>query len=568
MLALIPGADAPGAGASTDTTNTSSHDDALAVLRAGFGDGITEIDTHGFDPHTEMLVGDTEQGKRPFHPVHVQNNTAFTRGTHPDYDRWIEHGKHVGGCTQPILLRGESHVVDKASGQIISTRSTTDMPDAAIYKACGNRRASACPACAEVYRRDTYQLVLAGLNGGKGVPDGVRVHPSAFPTFTAPSFGLVHSRRAKNNKARVCRPGRKPRLCPHGIDLRCFQTHHEGERRLGKPLCLDCYDHDHQVVWNVMSAELWRRTMETAKKHLRTWARHHATNVRVSFAKVAEMQARGVVHFHALMRLDGVDPFDPTEVIPPPNHADFTVIDAAIRYAVATTKFRTPAHPDNPEGWLIEWGVQLDIRPVRLSVEGEITETQVAGYLAKYSTKATEMAGHNSKRITPDAIEDMTKIDGHVTRLLQACWRLGRPGTDPAKKKKVKKGTRLLDPENMKKNYDRVSYRRLRRWAHMLGFGGHFSTKSRAYSTTLRALREARLTWRREHHRTAEHTDDVETTLIVGNFTYAATGWRTLGDEMLAASAAARAREHRRVAREEFEALYLAPDPTRKEQHP
>ncbi|MGH4012088.1 MAG: replication initiator [Pseudonocardiaceae bacterium] len=33
------------------------------------------------------------------------------------------------------------------------------------------------------------------------------------------------------------------------------------------------------------------------------------------------------------------------------------------------------------------------------------------------------------------------------------------------------------------------SYGRLRRWAHMLGFGGHFATKSRRYSTTRQALK-------------------------------------------------------------------------------
>src|SRR6266567_8920600 len=35
-------------------------------------------------------------------------------------------------------------------------------------------------------------------------------------------------------------------------------------------------------------------------------------------------------------------------------------------------------------------------------------------------------------------------------------------------------------------------------WAHMLGFSGHFSTKSRAYSTTLGALRADRAQYRRE----------------------------------------------------------------------
>ena len=37
---------------------------------------------------------------------------------------------------------------------------------------------------------------------------------------------------------------------------------------------------------------------------------------------------------------------------------------------------------------------------------------------------------------------------------------------------------------------------KLWKWAHMLGFRGHFSTKSRAYSTTLGALRDVRRAWR------------------------------------------------------------------------
>jgi hypothetical protein len=72
--------------------------------------------------------------------------------------------------------------------------------------------------------------------------------------------------------------------------------------------------------------------------------------------------------------------------------------------------------------------------------------------------------------------------------LVDACWRLGRPGSD-------------LDEDEAAKNSARLSYRRLQRWAHMLGFGGHFSTKSRQYSTTLKALREARANWRQERHR-------------------------------------------------------------------
>ena len=83
----------------------------------------------------------------------------------------------------------------------------------------------------------------------------------------------------------------------------------------------------------------------------------------------------------------------------------------------------------------------------------------------------------------------------------------------------------------------------------MLGFRGHFSTKSRRYSTTLRALRTARHAWRRRQTRT--ETDHEETTLVITALNYTGQGWRTTADEHLALSAAARAREHQRTARDE-----------------
>ena len=41
----------------------------------------------------------------------------------------------------------------------------------AIYTPCNNRRSGVCPPCSEVYRADTYQLIRAGLSGGKAVPE-------------------------------------------------------------------------------------------------------------------------------------------------------------------------------------------------------------------------------------------------------------------------------------------------------------------------------------------------------------------------------------------------------------
>ncbi|WP_420865685.1 replication initiator [Actinopolymorpha cephalotaxi] len=48
--------------------------------------------------------------------------------------------------------------VNTRTGEVTETKTVTeDMPDGVIYKACGNRRASVCPSCAEMYRADAYQ---------------------------------------------------------------------------------------------------------------------------------------------------------------------------------------------------------------------------------------------------------------------------------------------------------------------------------------------------------------------------------------------------------------------------
>ena len=163
---------------------------------------------------------------------------------------------------------------------------------------------------------------------------------------------------------------------------------------------------------------------------------------------------------------------------------------------------------------------------------GDVTDLAVASYLAKYSTKGTEPAGHASARITADTIDLYANPAGtHPERLIHACWSIG----------------------------NHPDYTSLRRWAHMLGFGGHFLTKARRYSIRFRDLREARITYRRsqdtgpEHGpiRTADYADE-ETTLIIGTFTYAGTGWKTSGDALLANTAADQARKRREAGREEL----------------
>ena len=272
-------------------------------------------------------------------------------------------------------------------------------PTGVIYKACGDRRVSVCPPFAERYRQDTWQLIAAGLRGGKGVPAEVAGHPAVFLTLTAPSFGVVHSRRTSSTgRVLPCRPRRKPAPCPHGTDLRCSRRHDQDEVALGLPLCLDCYDHAGQVVWNAHVGELWRRTVIGVRRQLARVARAHGSAVRLSYAKVAEFQRRGVVHLHALLRLDGIDPADRDRIVPPAGVVLRDMVDA-IRHA-AGTAFRTEPHDERPAGWRIGWGDQLDVRPLRISGDGDVTDRAVVAYLAKYATKSTESTGHLSKRLT------------------------------------------------------------------------------------------------------------------------------------------------------------------------
>src|SRR5262245_48771175 len=92
------------------------------------------------------------------------------RASRPGFRTWLHHAAKARGCTSPIRLRGEVLTVQASTGRVVERFNTDDLPDRVLYKPCGTRLASRCPSCAETYRWDTYQLIKAGLAGGKGVP--------------------------------------------------------------------------------------------------------------------------------------------------------------------------------------------------------------------------------------------------------------------------------------------------------------------------------------------------------------------------------------------------------------
>jgi hypothetical protein len=346
-----------------------------------------------------------------------------------------------------------------------------------------------------------------------------------FVTFTAPSFGVVHSRAiGRDGRPRRCRPRRDARVCEHGVRLSCARVHDDDDSCLGEPICPDCFDHDAAVVWNNALSELWRRTTIYLPRVLARLTGLTQTRlrerVRVSYIKVAEYQRRGLVHLHAVIRLDRAMPaYRAHEIHPPSAPYGIELLEDAIR---ATAAEVAAPLPDELGAGPARWGRELDIR--RLDREAR---HEVAGYLAKYATKSTEQAGGVLHRVSEHHL-DALPVREHIRRYLRAAFALA---SEPA----------LAD-------------RRLAACAHQLGYRGHCLTKSRRYSTTFTALRQARE--QHVHEQILARSDDPAQRALAGaseriaTFRYVGQGHLTTADAYLAGSAAARAREQLLAARE------------------
>jgi hypothetical protein len=373
----------------------------------------------------------------------------------------VELIRRTGGCTSPIRLEGESVALSARSGAVLARRSTRWQAPGFVLVACGNRRESRCPPCSERYRRDAYFLVAAGLAGNeaRGVSTDVAAHPLVFATFTAPSFGAVHRRVVDADGARRCRVSGQAQECEHGIPMRCPERHAQDDPRIGQALCSACYDYEAAALWNANLGALWRRTITYLPRELAALGGVSVaalrTQVRVAYAKVAEFQARGSVHVHAVIRLDGPDGPDTA----PAGGATAQ----RLAEAVARTAARVAVTVEGPGGreLMIRWGSQIDTRPITADRDaGDGHGAGVAGYLAKYATKDAQKGGGLDRRIRVKGVIERAEISEHARALMRSAW--------------------TLSP----------------RWAHNLGFRGHFLTKARRYSVTFAALRGVRAEYR------------------------------------------------------------------------
>jgi hypothetical protein len=158
----------------------------------------------------------------------------------------------------------------------------------------------------------------------------------------------------------------------------------------------------------------------------------------------------------------------------------------------------------------------------------------LAGYIAKYATKTTGAIDGADRPIRDGAHITYLDVTPHHRRMIETAWQLGG----------------LPQYEGLN----------LRRWAHMLGFRGHFLTKSRAYSTTFTAIRAEGRAWRllTDLDELAADTDnhghpgppvDLDTVTVVDDWRVVHIGHRDHAERELALAIADRHRAQRRTAR-------------------
>jgi hypothetical protein len=337
-----------------------------------------------------------------------------------------------------------------------------------------------CPACSALYKLDAYHLVVAGLRGGKNVPDTIAAHPRLFVTLTAPSFGKVHSGPDSDGVPRLCHPSNG-----------CGRWHPVGDPAIGTAVDPARYDYTGQVLFNAHAGALWATFTTGVRRALATAAgltrKDASAAVRVVFAKVAEFQGRGVVHFHAIVRLDGPDGSSSH----PPGWASLSLLRRSVRTAVRQATITT-AGTRRVAARVMRFGRQVDIRPITATDAGSaLSDVVVARYVAKYATKSAESAGLN---LAPICCRTCHGTGTSVSGLCRTCAGTGR-----------RRGVRLDQLTDHARALVETSWRlgaqpeyaplRLRRYAHQVGYRGHFCTKSRTYSTTFTALRAERQAW-------------------------------------------------------------------------
>jgi hypothetical protein len=327
-------------------------------------------------------------------------------------------------CTSPILLR--------RSARSLSTNTKTET---FIDVACGTRLAEKCESCSQVYSRDAMAVMRSGLVDGNGKQVLV-----TFITVTAPGadvFGATHQRRTGERK-----DGKK-----FVYKCACGLRHSETDSRIGVPVDPTNYDYIAATKFNAASSRLLALTFQKLANVLGV--------DRVERVRVAEFQARGLVHFHCLVRgivtseemscviLGGVSPRT-GEQISPVSHDGIT------------------------------WGSQFDVKPILPGSKNGLGFylLKLVRYAAKSAGTGVEAGSKHGDRMAQAALMSCECEEGIY------CDCGSKVNSDSERVR-------------LQRTYE-TRCRKHRNAARGWGFRGHVFTTSRGWGRTFKLVREQR----------------------------------------------------------------------------
>ena len=156
--------------------------------------------------------------------------------------------------------------------------------------------------------------------------------------------------------------------------------------------------------------------------------RHHGDRlraaVRIRFVKVAEYQARGVVHFHAVIRLDAARRGLPAAA----SRLHRRAPGRGHRPGRRRRHRHSPARTARPSGSASEPRPTPGIirEGSELTATGQALDGQaVANYIAKYATKTLTAPGVPSQRLRHLVDVRHLRCSAHYKQMITTAWQLG-----------------------------------------------------------------------------------------------------------------------------------------------
>lgn len=312
-----------------------------------------------------------------------------------------------------------------------------------VSRRCGTRLASSCSSCSALYAGDARALIRGGLVDEQTG----RALDATFITLTAPGadvFGQVHSLRRTGGKRGRVRP------------CRCGVRHRPGEAVLGLPLDPGTYRYDLAAEFNAAAGRLAAVTWQKL-------ARLRGDEQPLRVVRVAEYQARGLLHIHAI-------------VIGRISHGE-------VRLAVSggenpLTKRRV--QPARHGRW--QWGPSIKVEPVTAS-------RGLGKYMQKLTGYAVKSAGDD--RPNDDFAVRMSRAGARTCR----CEHSRAACCDGSNVTDVVRNDGTAVTVAWQSAHARRPCRRHRLARRGWGFRGHVFAASRRWGVTFTQLRAKRAAW-------------------------------------------------------------------------